>query len=183
MDEIADFFKEDFYIIPSSIHEVILFPRSKAPSKKELDRLIQKVNQEYLDPEEYLSDHAYYHSKSEQGAGEYFMQNLPELYARFSEADVFLNFGDYLNSHYDVSFYGNADHLSCYRICDHEFSEQETGDYFYFLDLNRSPSLFRPAYTDFGEIIQEVKSKIGEILPPDFPFEEYLLEILGETWG
>ncbi len=107
----------------------------------------------------------------------------PELYDRFSEADVFLNFGDYLNSHYDASFYGNADHLSCYRICDHEFSEQETGDYFYFLDLNRSPSLFRPAYTDFREIIQEVKSKIGEILPPDFPFEEYLLEILGETWG
>ena len=107
----------------------------------------------------------------------------PELYDRFSEADVFLNFGDYLNSHYDASFYGNADHLSCYRICDHEFSEQETGDYFYFLDLNKGPSLFRPAYTDFGEIIQEVKSKIGEILPPDFPFEEYLLEILGETWG
>lgn len=107
----------------------------------------------------------------------------PVLYDKFSEADVFLNFGDYLNSHYDASFYGNADHLSCYRICDQEFSEQETGDYFYFLDLNRSPSLFRPAYTDFGEIIQEVKSKIGEILPPDFPFEEYLLEILGETWG
>ena len=107
----------------------------------------------------------------------------PELYDRFSEADVFLNFGDYLNSHYDASFYGNADHLSCYRICDQEFFEQETGDYFYFLDLNRSPSLFRPAYTDFREIIQEVKSKIGEILPPDFPFEEYLLEILGETWG
>lgn len=107
----------------------------------------------------------------------------PELYARFSEADVFLNFGDYLNSHYDASFYGNANHLSCYRICDQEFSEPETGDYFYFLDLNKGPSLFRPAYTDFGEIIQEVKSKIGEILPPDFPFEEYLLEILGETWG
>lgn len=107
----------------------------------------------------------------------------PELYARFSEADVFLNFGDYLNSHYDASFYGNADHLSCYRICDQEFSELETSDYFYFLDLNKGPSLFRPAYTDFGEIIQEVKSKIGEILPPDFPFEEYLLEILGETWG
>ena len=55
---------------------LILFPRSKAPSKKELDRLIQKVNQEYLDPEEYLSDHAYYYSKSGQGSGAYFMQNL-----------------------------------------------------------------------------------------------------------
>ncbi len=107
----------------------------------------------------------------------------PELYDRFSDADAFPNLGNYLNSHYDVSIYGNADHLSCYRICDQEFSELETGDYFYFLDLNKGPSLFRPAYTDFGEIIQEVKSKIGEILPPDFPFEEYLLEILGETWG
>lgn len=76
MDEIADFFGENFYIIPSSVHEVLLFPISRAPSKEELDRTIQEVNRDYLEPEEYLSDHAYYYSKSAQGTGAYFMQNL-----------------------------------------------------------------------------------------------------------
>lgn len=76
MDEIADFFKEDFYIIPSSIHEVILFPRSKAPSKEKLDQMIQEVNRDYLDPAEYLSDHAYYYSRSGQDSNGYVIQNL-----------------------------------------------------------------------------------------------------------
>jgi len=107
----------------------------------------------------------------------------PNLYDRFSGTEPFPEFGDYLNTHYDVNLYGNADALRYYRIFDQETSEQEIGDYFYFLDLNRSPSLFHTAYADFEEIIQEVKSRIGDILPPDFPFEEYLLEILGETWG
>ena len=75
MDEIADFFQEDFYIIPSSIHEVLVVPESKVPSQKELDLLVQEVNQDYLDPGDYLSDHAYHYSKSGQNTG-YFMQNL-----------------------------------------------------------------------------------------------------------
>ena len=76
----------------------------------------------------------------------------PDLYNRFSGADPFPDFGDYLNTHYDVNLYGNADALRYYRICDQETSEQEIGDYFYFLDLNRSPSLFHTAYADFEEI-------------------------------
>ena len=75
MDEIADFFQEDFYIIPSSIHEVLVVPESKVPSQKELDLLVQEVNQDYLDPGDYLSDHTYHYSKSGQNTG-YFMQNL-----------------------------------------------------------------------------------------------------------
>ena len=76
MDEIADFFGEDFYIIPSSIHEVLLFPLSRAPSKEELNRAIQEINRDHLEPEEYLSDHAYYYSKSGQSTGAYLIQNL-----------------------------------------------------------------------------------------------------------
>ena len=76
MDEIADFFGEDFYIIPSSIHEVLLFPISRAPSKEELNRAIQEINRDHLEPEEYLSDHAYYYSKSGQSTGAYLIQNL-----------------------------------------------------------------------------------------------------------
>lgn len=66
MDKIADFFGEDFYIIPSSTHEVLLLPESKSPSKEWLDQMIQEVNQAHVMPEDFLSDHAYYYSKSGQ---------------------------------------------------------------------------------------------------------------------
>ena len=71
MDKIADFLGEDFYILPSSTHEVLLLPESRAPSKEELDQRIQEVNREALKPEDYLSDHAYYYSRSGQDLGGY----------------------------------------------------------------------------------------------------------------
>lgn len=51
---------ESFYILPSSIHELILLPESLAATRMELDQLIQEVNEACVSPEEYLSDHAYY---------------------------------------------------------------------------------------------------------------------------
>lgn len=107
----------------------------------------------------------------------------PELYKRFSTEDPYIDFCEYLNTHYEVNIYGNVEHLRCYRLCDQEGYFYKAGDFFYLLDLNSSPSLFESAYSDFDEIIQEVKMRIGELMPPDFPYEEYLLEILGETWG
>ena len=81
MDKIADFLGEDFYILPSSTHEVLLLPESKAPSKEELDQIVQEVNQEALEPEDYLSDHAYYYSRSGQDLGGYksLFQNSPGI--------------------------------------------------------------------------------------------------------
>lgn len=71
MDKIADFLGEDFYILPSSTHEVLLLPESRAPSKEDLDQIVQEVNREALEPEDYLSDHAYYYSRSGQDLGGY----------------------------------------------------------------------------------------------------------------
>lgn len=81
MDKIADFLGEDFYILPSSTHEVLLLPESKAPSKEELDQIVQEVNREALEPEDYLSDHAYYYSRSGQDLGGYksLFQNSPGI--------------------------------------------------------------------------------------------------------
>ncbi len=76
LDKIADFFGDDFYILPSSIHEVLLFPKSKAPSKERLDQIVQEINQEALEPEDYLSDHVYYYSRSGQDSSTPFMQSL-----------------------------------------------------------------------------------------------------------
>ena len=53
---------ESFYILPSSIHELLLLPESLATTREELDQLIQEVNEACVSQEEYLSDHAYYYS-------------------------------------------------------------------------------------------------------------------------
>ena len=53
---------ESFYILPSSIHELILLPESLATTRAELDQLIREVNEACVSREEYLRDHEYYYS-------------------------------------------------------------------------------------------------------------------------
>lgn len=55
---------EDFYLLPSSIHEVILIPKSKSPDLKDLNEMINEVNETQVQEEEVLSDHAYYYEKN-----------------------------------------------------------------------------------------------------------------------
>ncbi|MDE6959441.1 MAG: hypothetical protein K2P27_01125 [Lachnospiraceae bacterium] len=55
-------FGEDFYVIPSSIHELLLLPKSLSFGRADLDQLIQEVNATCVSPEEYLSSHAYLYS-------------------------------------------------------------------------------------------------------------------------
>ena len=54
-----------FYIIPSSIHEVIILPPAMVPDESCLKDLITNVNAEELDPEDILSDHAYLYADGE----------------------------------------------------------------------------------------------------------------------
>lgn len=54
--------EDDFYIIPSSIHELIVLPQNQASSKEYLTALIQEVNQHHVATEEILSDHPYFYS-------------------------------------------------------------------------------------------------------------------------
>jgi hypothetical protein len=50
-----------FYVLPSSIHEVIVIPESKCPfSKAQLDEQVREVNKTEVSENEVLSDHAYY---------------------------------------------------------------------------------------------------------------------------
>lgn len=53
---------EDYYVLPSSVHEVILLPYSMATCQKELDELVQEVNEKCVSREEVLSSHAYFYS-------------------------------------------------------------------------------------------------------------------------
>lgn len=49
----------DYYVLPSSIHEVILLSRALAGNREQLDELVQEVNKVCVNQEEVLSGHAY----------------------------------------------------------------------------------------------------------------------------
>jgi len=53
---------EDFYVLPSSIHEVILLPVSIASSKEELEEMVREVNENCVGQEDYLSGRVYQYS-------------------------------------------------------------------------------------------------------------------------
>lgn len=58
---ISNFLKEGFYILPSSIHEVIIIPERHAPDKNTLNEMVSEVNETQVEPEDVLSDHVYYY--------------------------------------------------------------------------------------------------------------------------
>lgn len=51
-------FPDGFYVIPSSIHEVLVFPKGTMP-REAIDDMIKLVNQSEVAPEEVLADHVY----------------------------------------------------------------------------------------------------------------------------
>lgn len=61
--EYADSVKSNVFIIPSSIHEVLLLPQGdNSLNMAELSDLVKEVNQTHVSPGDYLSDHVYlYH--------------------------------------------------------------------------------------------------------------------------
>lgn len=61
--EIAQRLQSDFYILPSSVHEVILLPTNNDSDRKELTEMVLEVNNSILSKEDMLSDHVYYFSK------------------------------------------------------------------------------------------------------------------------
>lgn len=52
----------DFYIIPSSLHEVILLPGVSKAEKEDLNCMIREVNETMVAEEDILSDHTYFYN-------------------------------------------------------------------------------------------------------------------------
>ncbi len=61
VDEFAEKFPEGFYILPSSIHEIIILPAYNTPGKSFLKDLVREVNREVLSDTDYLSDEVYFY--------------------------------------------------------------------------------------------------------------------------
>ena len=63
LSDISARLDSDFYILPSSIHEVLLIPVQSAASYEELTSMVHEVNATQLAREEILSDHVYFYSR------------------------------------------------------------------------------------------------------------------------
>lgn len=56
MDKISQLFPEGFYILPSSLHEVLIIPDRGEISPRELGQMVREVNQKEVDKMDQLSD-------------------------------------------------------------------------------------------------------------------------------
>lgn len=52
----------NYYLLPSSIHEMIIMPENTTMSRKELCEMVTEVNEQYVEQDEVLSDAVYYYS-------------------------------------------------------------------------------------------------------------------------
>jgi NhaP-type Na+/H+ and K+/H+ antiporter len=62
---VAEELESDFYILPSSLHEIILVLEQEAPAKELLKEMISDVNQTQVSEEEFLSDNVYFYCREE----------------------------------------------------------------------------------------------------------------------
>lgn len=58
----ARLIKNNIYVLPSSIHEVILLPTDSVYEKEQLEAMVYEINQSEVPYEEVLSNHIYYYS-------------------------------------------------------------------------------------------------------------------------
>jgi len=65
LEKLGDKFESDFYILPSSVHEVILLLDDGHENPRRLKSMIAEVNSTQVEPEEVLSDSLYYFDREE----------------------------------------------------------------------------------------------------------------------
>lgn len=66
LKDISDKIKNDYILLPSSVHEVIVLAADHNMGYGELAEMVKEVNAEEVSAEEYLSDHVYVYTRSEE---------------------------------------------------------------------------------------------------------------------
>jgi len=56
--------EDDYYILPSSIHELILVPQKVVEDPEYFEWMVHEINENELAPEDVLSDHVYFYDRS-----------------------------------------------------------------------------------------------------------------------
>lgn len=62
--DIGSVLEDDFFVLPSSIHEVIIIPATVRATKGALKSMVREINATQVSPEEILSDEIYYYERS-----------------------------------------------------------------------------------------------------------------------
>ena len=65
MDQAADHFGGDFFVLPSSTHEVIMIPADGTANFRDLEQMVQDINRTQVARDEQLSDHVYHYDAKE----------------------------------------------------------------------------------------------------------------------
>jgi hypothetical protein len=63
LSEISEIMQGEYYILPSSIHELIIVSKDAKFSPKELGKMVREINRSQVEPKERLSDRVYEYSK------------------------------------------------------------------------------------------------------------------------
>ena len=64
LSKTAEELQSNFFILPSSIHEIILLLEESAPTEQMLKEMVEEINQTQVRVEEFLSDNIYYYSRA-----------------------------------------------------------------------------------------------------------------------
>ena len=64
-EDAAEKLDGNFYVLPSSVHEILLLPDRFAPEHQFLKELVQDVNENEVDPKDRLSDNVYHYDAKE----------------------------------------------------------------------------------------------------------------------
>ena len=68
-----------------------------------------------------------------------------------------------------VSLYGSGDYYKSDVVC--------------YVPVSRRPSLFKQAYNNMDELVEELKGKMGEYLTEDFDYRNNIRYICGTYYG
>ena len=63
LEDIGSHLQDDYYILPCSIHELIIIPRRFSPSVPDLSAMVSEINETELSEDEFLTDQIYYFSR------------------------------------------------------------------------------------------------------------------------
>ena len=69
LENIGEILGEDYYVLPSSIHEMVIVPMSQGREIDEMDDMIKEINAAEVAEEEVLSDHTYFYERKTKRLG------------------------------------------------------------------------------------------------------------------
>lgn len=69
LEKIGDLMGQDYFVLPSSVHEVLIMPGNGEMQTKELENMVREINATQVAPDEVLSDKVQYYDREAKNLG------------------------------------------------------------------------------------------------------------------